>query len=253
MIKKLIPLLFLFVGFQANAAIIGYVPTTTFGGLGGGSVFEGLFASDGHTVKTVDLSIAGGLTGIDGLWLHGGGYSLTAQMQTNLGGFLGLGKNVVYITDRSDAGPYSDSTASVLAVVGGDDVSTGGDMSSYSTLGSHDLVTGVSDIRFTTWSAVNPGLGSPELLTSNGMAAVYDYVGAGELLFLGDTNFQSGTAYGYGCNDGSGVNGVFCGNIVDWVASPSSVVSSNSVPEPSIIALFAAGLFGIGFARRRKV
>jgi len=25
-----------------------------------------------------------------------------------------------------------------------------------------------------------------------------------------------------------------------------------SVPEPSIIALFAAGLFGIGFARRRK-
>ena len=25
-----------------------------------------------------------------------------------------------------------------------------------------------------------------------------------------------------------------------------------SVPEPSILALFAAGLFGIGFVRRRK-
>lgn len=28
--------------------------------------------------------------------------------------------------------------------------------------------------------------------------------------------------------------------------------TSSSVPEPSIIALFAAGLFGLGFARRRK-
>ncbi len=27
---------------------------------------------------------------------------------------------------------------------------------------------------------------------------------------------------------------------------------SVSVPEPSIIALFAAGLFGLGFARRRR-
>lgn len=31
-----------------------------------------------------------------------------------------------------------------------------------------------------------------------------------------------------------------------------SLTGSNPVPEPSIIALFAAGLFGLGFARRRK-
>ncbi|MCP3893785.1 MAG: PEP-CTERM sorting domain-containing protein, partial [Bacteroides sp.] len=30
------------------------------------------------------------------------------------------------------------------------------------------------------------------------------------------------------------------------------VAEYTSVPEPSIIGLFAAGLFGIGFARRRK-
>jgi hypothetical protein len=30
------------------------------------------------------------------------------------------------------------------------------------------------------------------------------------------------------------------------------IPSIAAVPEPSIIALFAAGLFGIGFARRRK-
>lgn len=29
-------------------------------------------------------------------------------------------------------------------------------------------------------------------------------------------------------------------------------VSVAAVPEPSIIALFGAGLFGLGFARRRK-
>jgi hypothetical protein len=30
------------------------------------------------------------------------------------------------------------------------------------------------------------------------------------------------------------------------------IPTTGAVPEPSIVALFAAGLFGIGFARRRK-
>ena len=40
---------------------------------------------------------------------------------------------------------------------------------------------------------------------------------------------------------------------VDRVLAGSwEITTSESVPEPSIIALFAAGLFGLGFARRRK-
>ncbi len=45
------------------------------------------------------------------------------------------------------------------------------------------------------------------------------------------------------------------GQAARWTGYLESVTirtTNNSVPEPSIIALFAAGLFGIGFARRRK-
>jgi hypothetical protein len=41
--------------------------------------------------------------------------------------------------------------------------------------------------------------------------------------------------------------GPFTFHKVAWVVGPKA-----AVPEPSIIALFAAGLFGIGFARRRQ-
>ncbi len=39
---------------------------------------------------------------------------------------------------------------------------------------------------------------------------------------------------------------------VEYVIALRQRPTTGAVPEPSIIALFAAGLFGIGFARRRK-
>jgi hypothetical protein len=50
-------------------------------------------------------------------------------------------------------------------------------------------------------------------------------------------------------------NGTFSYINSDWrrVLLVSNSMPSADAPEPSIIALFAAGLFGLGFARRRKV
>jgi len=71
--------------------------------------------------------------------------------------------------------------------------------------------------------------------------------------FINDGNANFTTAFGAE----SLFNGVWSGDdsrTGDWAFHILNVeaASQTTVPEPSIIALFAAGLFGIGFARRRK-
>jgi len=46
--------------------------------------------------------------------------------------------------------------------------------------------------------------------------------------------------------------GAGSGNLARFITRIDLGYDSAAVPEPSIIALFAAGLFGLGFARRRK-
>ena len=231
---------------SVNAAIVGYVPTTTFGGLDGDSAFNSLFAAGGHTLQAIDLGVTSEVNSVDGLWLHGGAYSLTVAEQTNLTDFLGSGGNAVYITDRSDiGGTYAGSTSSVLAPFGGNGMVTGGDNLIHTTAGSHELSSGVSTLQFNSWSTVDPGLGNPTLLTANGMVAVYGF-GLGELLFLGDTNWQN-LAFGSD-NTGGADNVIFADNVVNWLAS-----SPPAVPVPAAAWLFCSGLLGlIGIARRKK-
>ena len=228
-------LLFLIVSIPVRADIIGYQPSTTFGGLDGASAFDALFAAAGHTLQAVDLDDSAAVDAVDALWLHGGSYSLSP---------LASGRNVVYITDRSDGGPWAVSSPSVLNPLGGDDVTIGGDNAIHATVGGHALVDGVATLRFNTWSAVNPLLGSPTLLTASGMAAVYSF-GMGELLFIGDTNWQY-NAFEVAWTGGAD-NIAFAHNIVSWLPSRARAVS-----EPGTLALLAFGLFGMASSRRRK-
>lgn len=230
---------------SASAGVVGYrAGAGTFGGLGGASAFDALFTAAGDTVTNVNLSNAASVNAANGLWLAGGSNALTATEQANLLNYLNAGGHVVYITDRSDVGPYAASTNSVLGIFGGDDIITGGDNNIYSTVGSHALVAGVSNLHFNTWSAVNSTLASPVRLTANGMAAVYQ-VGAGELLFIGDTNWQAG-AFG-AANTGGAGNVAFANNIVNWLTTESA----GTVPEPSSLLLVAAAGMAL-MARRRK-
>jgi hypothetical protein len=235
----------LLVAGSASAGVVGYrAGVGMFGGLGGNSAFDALFAAAGDTVSNVNLSNAASVNAANGLWLAGGSNVLTATEQANLLNYLNAGGHVVYITDRSDVGPYATSTNSVLGIFGADDIITGGDNNTYSTVGSHALLAGVANLRFNTWSAVNTSLASPTLLTANGMAAVYK-VGAGELLFIGDTNWQAG-AFG-AANTGGAANVAFANNIVNWLTTESAA----TVPEPSSLLLVAAAGMAL-MARRRK-
>ena len=62
------------------------------------------------------------------------------------------------------------------------------------------------------------------------------------------------TDYRYGEESLNRASGVLDDSNLDLTPTTTGwfLVENNIVPEPSILALFAAGLFGIGFARRRK-
>ena len=94
----------------------------------------------------------------------------------------------------------------------------------------------------------------PVAVTSIGAAAPFTATAFGTGLGLVDSDLNSPTHNSFGA-----VGGL---NIVDTDAAGNATTLAgnvtiggggfNPVPEPSIIALFAAGLFGIGFARRRN-
>ncbi|MDY7544665.1 PEP-CTERM sorting domain-containing protein [Glaciimonas sp. Gout2] len=230
----------------ASASVIGYRSGVGgFGGLGGGSGFDALFAAAGDTVALTDFNSASAVSSATGLWMNGGTNVLNGTEQSNLLSFLNSGGRAVYVTDRSDSGPWSVSTASILGLFGAADIHTGGDNGTYATIGSNALVAGVTNIKFNTWSAVDPTKASPTLLTANGMAAVYN-VGLGQLLFIGDTNWQNGSI---GADGTSGADdAAFANNIVSWLGTERT-----AVPEPGSIALFGVALAGLVFVRRRKV
>jgi hypothetical protein len=181
MFKKLLPLLFLFAGFQVNAGIIYNVDLDH----GAGSVF-GTIETDG-TIGVLFLANV---------------INVNLSMQSSLIG----GGNLQSFTTFQTAGSLFTASSSDLSFD-----FNGNNNGAYSLAWFQDTVTGTNNY----WCLNGSGGGCD--------------------------NNKSASSIGYSTGQVSTITGL------------SKIASTTvTVPEPSIIALFALGLVGIGFARRRQ-
>jgi hypothetical protein len=203
MFKKLLPILFLFTGFQANAVLIGNL------------TYDGTYISgDGRTYLALNTIAP---------W----DYATTlASMQAG-GRYEGF-----RIANTADADFFIGSLFGANA----DNCST---VDGNATNRSCGTITGWADGHFgdnnssfsdALWFLADEDpmsqLGRAEILNNGNM---WQWEGGGNIARADVAKLSSGTA-------------------TPWLLVKDTVAA----PEPSIVALMGLGLFGIGFARRRR-
>jgi hypothetical protein len=238
MIKKLLTLLFLFSGFQANASIIfnGYTHDTSTDIVTGGGLD---WLQWDYTIgQSVDTALAGAATSA-----YGGGWALASNEQmAGLFNSFGFG---AFVAHESTNFSFSD------AVNVSEDVVTDNELAFVSMFGD-------------TYAANNFSL----CYLGECFQETYALYGSD---VDGDFNFKLARVFddyrtrdtaspstGQASLDGDNYNGIeFTSHragvaLVRLTSVPEPSVPEPSVPEPSIIALFGLGLVGIGFARRKR-
>jgi hypothetical protein len=206
-VKKLLPILFLFTGFQANAVVIGNL------------TYDGTYISgDGRTYVGLDTIAAwdyattlAATTEVDGPY-EGFRIANTADADFFIGSLFGASNDNCSTVDGTA------STSEFCGILSGWTDGVFGD--NYSSL--EDLFFFVSD-------------------ETNG-----DEVGVMFIDYLGYV-LQNERGFGLIDSDMYSGSGLIPG--VSWLLLRNTSVQ---VDEPSILALMALGIFGIGFARRRR-
>jgi hypothetical protein len=221
MFKKLLPLLFLFAGFQANSAIItsgftfavassssdqsvgSHYHSSTGGDYGNPSGLGEVGNYNSEEVRGISEYDLSGLSSASSAFVTFDTYGTGLFSGVNNFSFDGIIDIIAYQGNNSE--DISDFHTASIASVG-----------SFGTVGlsvtdvfSFDITTIFNDAIDNSWASLGIRLQTED--TVNGGGA--------------------------------------------WVFNDFRLTTSNEstdVPEPSIIVLFAAGLFGIGFARRRK-
>jgi hypothetical protein len=229
MFKKLLPLLFLFAGFQANASIIfnGYTHDTSTDIVTGGGLD---WLQWDYTIgQSIDTALAGAATSA-----YGGGWALASNAQMaglfNSFGFGAFG-TVEHSTYRfSD--PFTSS----------EDAVTDNELAFISMFGDTYLAGGFASCAGAECYQEARALYGSDADGDNffNRALVYDDY---RLMFGTRQTLQSGFIE---------LNVDQWANWIGDVRSGVALVRAASVPEPSIFALFGLGLVGIGFARRKR-
>jgi len=232
MFKKLLPLLFLFAGFQANASIIfnGYTHDTSSDIVTGGGLD---WLQWDYTIgQSIDTALAGAATSA-----YGGGWAPASNAQmAGLFNSFGFG---AFVSDENASQHYSD------AVNVTEDAATDNELAFISMFGDTFQASGSSFClsgECYQESAAWFGDDADGDFQFN-RATVYDDYKA---VSFGTPTLMRGGAWmdtDLLINSGSSSSDAFRG---------VALVRSTPVPEPSIIALFGLGLVGIGFARRRR-
>jgi hypothetical protein len=206
MFKKLLPILFLFTGFQANAALIGNL---TYDGTyisGDGRTYLGL-----NTIASWDYATTLASTQVGGAY-EGFRIANTADADFFIGSLFGANVDNCSTVDGVASNLTCGTVAGWTDGIFGDNFSP-----------STDSFFFLSDEHNT----IEVGLVSVDAHT------------------LIQYEIYSGIAYSDYFSDTSSITQLD----VTWLLVNDTVAS---VPEPSIIALMGLGIFGIGFARRRR-
>jgi hypothetical protein len=233
--KKLIPLLFLFAGFQVNAAVIDFTGGSVYGN--GGALLG--VTNDTNLFDDVSYYIEDGFR-LD--FLHSGG--TPDPFGSHVGDYYETGNDVFHA--HWDDGPYGDVSEIRISKVGGGLFDLGGFRVSSNTSVGGGPSSGGEIVNVSTSNGLNLfNVASDDWGLGNGPDPLHNF--GGNALFEGITWFSFkndplSTAVGLGLD-----NFYF-----DEAGDPDGS-DPTKVAEPTIMALFAAGLFGIRFARRRKV
>jgi hypothetical protein len=209
-VKKLLPILFLFTGFQANAVVIGNL------------TYDGTYISgDGRTYLGLDTIAS---------W----DYAKTLAATTEVNGEY----EEFRIANTADADYFIGSLFGADA----DGCSTVDGSPTYSTCG---VIQGWTDGIFGDNSKNND---RDRFMFIADEAINYE---VGLARIFGSTNVvdQLESWNTISASDMFSEDGLFWFTSIPWLLVKDTVAS---VPEPSSIALMGLGIFGIGFARRRR-
>lgn len=201
------------------------------------STFTTMLTNQHTLTRTADFSSLAQLELYDAVWVDQElGNTLGGAEVSALQSYISSGHKTVLIGENDSWNAWNDS---LMSIVGG---AFNGECSwATGTPNVANALTGgvgsVSNICGSTISAGSPGL--PEVLFSNGMAALYQ-LGAGQVVIILDSNWND-DAY-LGTTD----NPLFAQNVVDWLGVGAPI------PEPGTYALMLAGLVSVGFVARRR-
>jgi hypothetical protein len=208
-VKKLLPILFLFTGFQANAGVIGNL------------TYDGTYISgDGRTYVGLDTIAAwdyattlAATTEVDGPYEEFR-IANTADADYFIGSLFGADADNCSTVDGS---PTNGTCGVIQGWTDG--------LFGYNSHSNFDIFFFIAD------EVPNSGVGGVRVSSGNGTVEQY----------------ESWMTPSF--SDMYSAGGPFRQSPISWLLVKDTVAS---VPEPSIIALMGLGIFGLGYARRRR-
>lgn len=221
------------------AAVLARTSNTPSYALGGAkwTEFTGIFTSQHTLSRTADISNLTQLQSYDAVWVDQNLWSELASSEISaLTNYISSGHKAVLIGENYSWDSWNNSLMSVV----------GGDYTGACSWGvgapsvSHSLTAGISSVTNVCGSMISSSTGSPTVLFSNNMAALYT-VGSGEALVILDCNWNDDDYSTLG-------NKMFEKNIVDWLGTTNPA----HVPEPSTYALILVGIAAGSFVRRSR-